>query len=66
VAVAAVTALGAAGSLSANEYAPQLQRFLEQRVRPMLEDPVVIDSIRAQNVAHAGLTQAEIDALDQQ
>jgi hypothetical protein len=66
VAAAALTALGAAGPAATNEYAPQLQRFLEQRVRPMLEDPVVIDSIRAQNAAHAALTQAEIDVLDQQ
>ena len=51
---------------SANEYAPQLRRYLDERIRPLLKDPVVITSIREQNAAHSSLTQAEIDALDLQ
>jgi hypothetical protein len=51
---------------SANEYAPQLQRYLDERVRPFLNDPLIISSIREQNAAHASLTQAEIDTLDLQ
>ena len=33
---------------------------------PWLIKPLMIDSLRAQNAAHAGLTQANIDALDAQ
>lgn len=54
------------GAAAANEYAPQLERFLAQRIRPLLADPVVVTSIREQNAAHADLGQAEIDALDLQ
>jgi hypothetical protein len=58
--------LPASGTAAANEYAPQLERFLAERIRPLLADPIVVTSIREQNVAHANLSQAEIDALDLQ
>lgn len=58
--------LVAPSNASANEYAPQLQRFLDERVRPFLGDPIVIGSIREQNAAHAGMSDGEIDTLDQQ
>lgn len=67
-----LTAAALAGPLTApdpaaaNEYAPQLQRFLEARVRPWLNDPVVLQSLREQNAAHAALGEPEILALDQQ
>lgn len=55
-----------AHSASANEYAAQLERYLDERIRPLLNNPVVITSIREQNAAHSTLTQAEIDVLDQE
>lgn len=58
--------LALSNEAAANEYAPQLERFLNERVRPFLQHPLVIDSIREQNAAHASLGQAEIDDLDQQ
>jgi len=58
--------LGLPNQAAANEYAPQLERLLDERVRPFLQHPLVIDSIREQNAAHASLGQAEIDHLDQQ
>jgi hypothetical protein len=58
--------LAVPGAASANEYAPQLQRFLDERVRPFLNDPIVIGSIREQNAAHAGMSQDRIDELDLQ
>jgi len=59
-------ALALPDQAAANEYAPQLERFLDERVRPFLQHPLVIDSIREQNTAHASFSQTEIDNLDQQ
>jgi hypothetical protein len=38
--------------------------FMQEKVIPWLNDPAVITAIKAQNEKHAGLTQADIDALD--
>lgn len=38
--------------------------FIEDNVRSWLGDPVIVEAVRAQNEAHAGLTEADIDALD--
>ncbi|MCB9942379.1 MAG: hypothetical protein H6851_01970 [Geminicoccaceae bacterium] len=48
----------------ANEYAPQIQRFVEQKIRPWLRDPAIVDALRKQNAEHAGLDQAGIESLD--
>lgn len=46
-------------------YVEPVKAFIEENVRPWLSDPVLIDAIKAQNAAHAALSQADIDALDQ-
>lgn len=73
IGLATLALFGGAGSMLlapskalGNEYAPQLERFLEARVRPWLADPIVVDSLRRQNAAHADLDQATIDTLDRQ
>ena len=38
--------------------------FVESDVRPWLEEPAIVNAIIAQNAAHAGLGQAQIDELD--
>ncbi len=38
--------------------------FIDGNVRPWLGDPAILNAVIAQNAAHAGLGQAEIDALD--
>ncbi len=38
--------------------------YVDANVRPWLEEPAIVDAILAQNGAHAGLGQADIDALD--
>lgn len=38
--------------------------FVDGNVRPWLEEPAIVNAVIAQNAAHAGLTQADIDDLD--
>lgn len=38
--------------------------YIDANVRPWLTDPAIVNAILAQNGAHAGLSQAQIDALD--
>ncbi|MCB1835068.1 MAG: hypothetical protein KDH19_16775 [Geminicoccaceae bacterium] len=52
------------GPVSANEYAAQIQRFVDARIRPWLQDPEVVAALHEQNAEHAGLDQAGIDRLD--
>lgn len=47
-----------------NEYAPHMTLYMQLTVSEWLTDPVLLDAIRAQNAATAGLSEAEILALD--
>ena len=62
----ATLALGAAAPAAANDYEPQIRSAYETHIKPWLNDPVIIEAVKAQNQAHAGLGDAEIEALDQQ
>lgn len=66
--VSAVVAASMLGALPAraNDFAPQIARVLEERIRPWLSDPVVVASIEAQNARTAALSDAEVEALDEQ
>ncbi len=46
--------------------AERIQYVVDSNVRTWLQDPMVIDALKAQNAKHAGLTQADIDQLDKQ
>ncbi|MEZ5826365.1 MAG: hypothetical protein R3C97_17055 [Geminicoccaceae bacterium] len=50
---------------SANEYAAQIQRFVDSKIRPWLQDASVIDALKKQNAEHAALDDAGINELDQ-
>lgn len=43
-----------------------LRNLVDDKFRAWISDPLLIDAIRAQNRAHAGLAQSDIDALDRQ
>ena len=58
-------ALGLALPAHANDFAPQMQDFLDAQIRPWAADPMILDALRAQNARTMGLGQAEIDAMDQ-
>lgn len=63
-AVAVLVGLAIPGNAMANEYESQLRDLYEQKLQTWLSSPVLIEAINRQNVDHAGLTQAEIDAMD--
>ncbi len=48
----------------ANDYADAITQHANSVVKTWLVDPVIISAVKAQNSAHANLTQADIDALD--
>ncbi|WP_138466920.1 hypothetical protein [Poseidonocella sp. HB161398] len=50
--------------LFANEFEPAMLAYLQDNVLPWASDPVLADAVAAQNADHAGLDQAQIDALD--
>lgn len=54
----------AAGTVSANDYAPAMKSYLQQHIASWVNDPVLVEAIRAQNAAHSSLSQSQIDELD--
>lgn len=53
-----------AGPVSANEFLPAMQDFLQSNVAAWADSDVLIQAIRAQNSATSGYDQARIDELD--
>jgi hypothetical protein len=49
-----------------SEIAQQVQELVNTQIKPWLNAPQIIDSVKAQNARHAALTQADIDKLDKQ
>lgn len=65
--VATVIAVLATGSAAlANEYEAKARALADGTIKAWLNNPAVIDAVKAQNEKHANLTQADIDALDKQ
>ncbi|WP_112322395.1 PDC sensor domain-containing protein [Oceanibium sediminis] len=51
-------------SAGANEFEPQLRALAAGDLARIAAAPVILDALRAQNAAHAGLSQADVEALD--
>jgi hypothetical protein len=60
----ALLCLAAALPAPASEYDAQLQALNSSLIAAIVADPAIIAAINAQNARNAGLSQAEIDALD--
>jgi hypothetical protein len=54
------------GPSVAQEHVGPITDYVKANVEPWLSDPLVISAIKEQNAAHAGLAQADVDALDKQ
>ena len=54
----------AAAPGAADEYAPAMQSYFETEIAGWVQDPVLIEAVRSQNMRTRTYTQAEIDALD--
>jgi hypothetical protein len=66
VAAAGVAVLAIAPAAGAADIEGPVKELVDGQVRGWISDPVVVDAVKAQNAKNAGLTQADIDALDQQ
>lgn len=53
-------------SALANEFLPQIQRLITDKIEPWLADETVLSAVRAQNASHAGMDSERITALDTQ
>lgn len=62
--LASALALSIASPAVAIDASEALGAFIDANVASWASDPHVIDAVRAQNAAHDGLTQDEIDRLD--
>ena len=40
------------------------ERYVRAHVMPWIDDPVIVNAVKKANMAHAGLSQAEIDRMD--
>lgn len=51
-------------AVSANEYKPAMQSYLDSDISAWANSPVLLEAIRAQNMQTSGYDQGEIDQLD--
>lgn len=56
--------LAAGAANAANEFEPQIKKFVEADVAPWLSDAAVVDAIKAQNAKNASITEDDISKLD--
>jgi hypothetical protein len=64
--IASAATISAAGTAAAEEaYVAPVKDYIEANVKTWLSDPVILEAIKAQNAKNAGLSQADIDGLDQ-
>ncbi|MEQ8708862.1 MAG: hypothetical protein RIC36_07710 [Rhodospirillales bacterium] len=49
---------------SANDFQPEIEKFMKQEITGFLSDPAVVSAVKAQNAKHVSLSEAEIDTLD--
>ena len=62
--MAGLMILGGGEPVLANEFEPALRELAESRIKAAVSDPAIIAAIRAQNDKHAGMSEADIVALD--
>lgn len=63
---AAAALLAVTATVQANEFEQQLKTLAKSDIQPWLANPELVAAIKAQNVRHASLSQADIDGLDKQ
>ncbi|MGF0540540.1 hypothetical protein ACQQ2Q_21290 [Agrobacterium sp. ES01] len=63
--LAATSLVSAIGLAHADDaHVAPVTEYVQANIVPWLNDPVIIDAIKAQNAEHAGLGEGDIDALD--
>lgn len=54
----------ASAAQAGNDYEPQMRAYLQSSLSKWIEDPVLVEAIKAQNAKTADYSQEKIDALD--
>lgn len=62
---AASAILLSAPAWAQNEFEAELREMFEADIAPILSEAMIIDAVTAQNAEHAGLSDADIAAMDQ-
>ncbi|MBB4953347.1 hypothetical protein H4S14_001385 [Agrobacterium vitis] len=62
--IAATYAFVPASALAEEAHVAPVTAYMKENVVAWVQDPVIINAIKAQNAAHAALSPADIDALD--
>lgn len=62
--IAATYALTPVFAIAGDEHVAPVKAYMNEQVVSWVQDPIIINAIKAQNAAHASLGQADIDALD--
>jgi len=58
--------LGPATSIASSGHEEAIAALAMEKIKPWLNNPVLVASLRDQNARHASISQADIDRLDQQ
>lgn len=61
-----LTAMAIIGSVSANEFEQPIKNFAASDIKPWLSSAEVVDAVKAQNMANAALSAADIEKLDKE
>lgn len=61
-----ITAVPADVQAAANDQVAPMQALAKEKIQSWIANPVVINAIKAQNAAHASLSQGDIDKMDKQ
>src|SRR5690606_2985693 len=56
--------LFATAAFASDAHVAPMTDFAKSTVKQWISNPTVIEAVKAQNAKHAGLTQADIDAMD--
>lgn len=64
-ALVALAMFGASPAQAEEAHVGPVKDYLASSVKAWVNDPAIIDAVKAQNAEHANLKQADIDALDQ-
>jgi hypothetical protein len=65
-ALAAAFIAGACPADAQPRYIAPVMAYVTSKVMPWINDPIIINAVKAQNEAHATLSQQQIDKLDRQ
>ena len=55
---------GISAAAGANDFEPQIMDLVNSDVKSWLSDPAIVEAVKAQNGAHANVTDADIDGMD--